>query len=396
MKQKYLRITVNLLVFVVTVLLCVFLLPRLILFFMPFVVGWVISLIANPLVKLLEKHVKIKRKAGSVIIIVLVLAIVILLMYLVVAAIVKEVIGIVNSAPDIIESFKSQLDLITSKLGGVYDKLPKDVQGLLTRVEASFTDFVTGIFSNLGKAGTDGATGFAKGFVEGFLMVIITIVSAYFFVADREELAVVIKKITPKAVYEKIIMIRDNFGKAFGGYFKAQFKIMIVITLILFIGLEIMRVDYSFVIALIIAFLDLLPVLGTGTVLGPWTVIEIFNGNYLFAVGLVALYIICQVVKQVLQPKMVGDSIGMNPLLTLFFMFVGYKFGGMAGLIIGIPVGMVLVNFYQAGVFDDVIADFKTVAADINNLRKLPDEVLEIEKEDREERENKNKENKVE
>ena len=191
-------------------------------------------------------------------------------------------------------------------------------------------------------------------------------------------------------------MIRDNFGKAFGGYFKAQFKIMIVITLILFIGLEILRVDYSFVIALIIAFLDLLPVLGTGTVLGPWTVIEIFNGNYLFAVGLVALYIICQVVKQVLQPKMVGDSIGMNPLLTLFFMFVGYKFGGMAGLIIGIPVGMVLVNFYQAGVFDDVIADFKTVAADINNLRKLPDEVLEIEKEDREEREKQNKENKGE
>jgi len=169
-------------------------------------------------------------------------------------------------------------------------------------------------------------------------------------------------------------MIRDNFSRAFGGYFKAQFKIMIVITIILFVGLELLGVSYSFIIALIIAFLDLLPVLGTGTVLGPWTVIEIFNGDYLFAVGLVALYIICQVVKQVLQPKMVGDSIGMNPLLTLFFMFVGYKFGGMIGLILGIPVGMVIVNFYKAGVFDDVIADFKTVAADINNLRKVPEE----------------------
>ena len=74
--------------------------------------------------------------------------------------------------------------------------------------------------------------------------------------------------------------------------------------------------------------------------------------------------------KQMLQPKMVGDSIGLNPLLTLFFMFVGYRFGGIFGMIIGIPVGMVLVNFYRVGIFDRLIRGFKIIANSINEYRK--------------------------
>jgi predicted PurR-regulated permease PerM len=166
-------------------------------------------------------------------------------------------------------------------------------------------------------------------------------------------------------------LIYNNFIAAFGGYFKAQFKIMLVLSVIMFVGFEILKVNYSFLFAIGIALLDVLPVFGTGAVLGPWAVIDVLSGNYIRAIGLVIIYLVCQVVKQILQPKMVGDSIGLNPLATLIFMFIGYKFYGVFGMIIGIPVGMVLVNMFKIGMFDRLIKGFKIIAHDLNEFRKF-------------------------
>jgi predicted PurR-regulated permease PerM len=139
----------------------------------------------------------------------------------------------------------------------------------------------------------------------------------------------------------------------------------------MFIGFEVLKVGYSFLIALGIALLDVLPVFGTGAVLWPWAVIDMISGNYLRAIGLVIIYLICQIVKQILQPKMVGDSIGLHPLATLIFMFIGYKLYGVFGMIIGIPIGMVLVNMYRIGMFERLIRGFKIIAHDLNEFRKF-------------------------
>ncbi|HHU73590.1 MAG TPA: AI-2E family transporter, partial [Clostridiales bacterium] len=151
----------------------------------------------------------------------------------------------------------------------------------------------------------------------------------------------------------------------------AQFKIMLVLTIVMFVGFEILRVDYSFLLALGIAFLDFLPVFGTGAILWPWAVVSMISGNYFMAVGLIVIYLICQILKQVLQPKMVGDSIGISPLATLIFMFIGYKFYGVLGMILGIPIGMVLINLYRIGMFDRIIRGFKIIIHDINEFRKF-------------------------
>jgi predicted PurR-regulated permease PerM len=95
------------------------------------------------------------------------------------------------------------------------------------------------------------------------------------------------------------------------------------------------------------------------------------TGNYVRAIGLVVIYLICQVVKQILQPKMVGDSIGLHPLTTLIFMFIGYKQYGVFGMIIGIPIGMVLVNMYRIGMFERLIKGFRIIAHDLNEFRKF-------------------------
>ncbi|HAB60162.1 MAG TPA: sporulation integral membrane protein YtvI, partial [Lachnospiraceae bacterium] len=121
------------------------------------------------------------------------------------------------------------------------------------------------------------------------------------------------------------------------------------------------------------AFLDFLPFFGTGAVLWPWAVVELVSGNYFRMVVLLIIYLICQIVRQILQPKLVGDSIGISPLETLIFMYVGYKVKGLLGIIIGIPIGMILVNFYKSGAFDGIIEDIRYITNDIVNIRRHKD-----------------------
>ncbi len=367
----YLKIVIN---FILVILLALFMflaLPRLLVFFMPFLIGWIISLVANPLVRFLEKRVKIIRKHGSAIFIVLVIVVIVAVAALLIAVIVKEARELIDDLPVIIDSIKMQIDKATQYISRFSRSLPKDARDVIDNAIASAGTSVTEYVKNINMPSMSSAGNLVGEIAEGFLMVIITILSAYFFTASRDELLEGIRKRVPGSVINYWRLIYVNFTTAFGGYFKAQFKIMLVLTVIMFIGFEILGIAYSFLLALGIAFLDVLPVFGTGAVLWPWAIIDVLSGNYIRAVGMVVIYLICQVVKQVLQPKMVGDSIGLNPLATLIFMFIGYRFYSVFGMIIGIPVGMVLVNMYRIGMFDRLIKGFKIIANDINEFRKF-------------------------
>ncbi len=367
----YIKIAVNLMIFILGLLFVIFIFPRVLEFFMPFVIGWIISMIANPLVKFLEKRVKIIRKHSSAIIIIAVIAAVVGALYALIGLIVRETAQFVNDMPNIYRNMEIQLDELSDKLKGIYVLLPAGMKRIIDNMNFNFTEYGAKLmaddnFPTISEAGT-----YAKNIIEILLMTIITILSAYFFIAERDNLSRSIKKHMPQAVIKSCTLIMDNFKTAVGGYFKAQFKIMLIITAILFVGFELLKVDYSFLLALGIAFLDFLPFFGTGAVIWPWALVEMLLGNYLKAVLLMAIYLICQIVKQVLQPKMVGDSIGINPFATLIFMFIGYRFMNVLGMIIGIPIGMILVKFYQIGMFDRVIRGFKIIIHDLNEFRKF-------------------------
>lgn len=367
----YIKILVNLLIFIFGLLFFIFILPRILAFFMPFVIGWIISIIANPLVKFLEKKVKLVRKHSSAIIIIGVIAAVVGTLYALIAFLIKEVIQFLNDIPGIYQSMEEQLKQVMERLQGVYALLPAGLKKMVDNMNFNITEYGAKLMSGNNWPSISEAGNFAMNIIELLLMTVITILSAYFFIIERENITRCVRNIMPKTVIESYNLIIDNFKKAVGGYFKAQFKIMIIILLILFVGFEIINADYSFLLATVIALLDFLPFFGTGFVLWPWALAELLLGNYLKAVILVVLYLICQIVKQVLQPKMVGDSIGVNPFATLVFMYIGYKFLKVPGMIIGIPIGMIIVKFYQIGMFDRVIKGFKIIIHDINEFRKF-------------------------
>ena len=367
----YLKIVINFMIVIIGALLLIFVLPGLLRFFMPFVIGWIIALIANPLVHFLEKRVKLHRKHSSAIILILVIGVIIAVAALIISLLVKEVRALMDDLPTITRNIKLQLDELTQAILIFSRTLPANVQAMINNLIEGVSNYASNLSRQMEPLTMSKAGNFVQNIAEGFLGLIVIILSAYFFAAGRNDISSKFRMYIPESVRSYWHLIFDNFKAAFGGYFKAQFKIMFVVTIIMFVGFEILKVGYSFLFALGIAFLDVLPVFGTGAVLWPWAIVDVLTGNYIRAVGLVIIYLICQVLKQILQPKMVGDSIGLHPLATLFFMFVGYRFYGVFGMIIGIPVGMVLVKLYRIGLFDRTIKGFKIIAKDLNEFRKF-------------------------
>ncbi len=194
--------------------------------------------------------------------------------------------------------------------------------------------------------------------------------AAYFFVADKERISRIIRMVVPKSLRERWSWIKEIFSKAVGGYFVAQFKIMGVIAAILFVGFLFLGVEFAVLWAVLISLLDFLPFLGTGTVIWPWAAFQLLTGDYYMAAGLMIIYLICLLVHQLLQPKFVGDTVGMDPLMTLFFMFIGYRVSGVFGMIIAIPVGIIFLNLYKAGAFEKMFGDIKELVEDFNRYRR--------------------------
>lgn len=367
----YIKALLNLFIAMMTIVLIFFVLPKILNFFMPFVIGWIIAMIANPIVKWLEKKVKILRKHSSVIIIVATIVLIIIILYYGIIMFSREAMGFIQDLPNLYADFDKQIQAAYSSLDGLYGMLPKDFQDMVDYLGTETSKYVTNSLSEIKMPTISEAGSLAKNVAEMFFMTIITILSAYFFIAEREILMDYVKKHTPNTIQERYSMVVNSFKKAVGGYLKAQLKITGIMMIIVFIGLEILRVDYSFLIAFLVAFIDLLPIFGTGAVFWPWALIDVLTGNYFRAIGIMIIYLLCQIIRQVLQPKLVGDSIGISPLMTLVFMFIGYKLKGVLGMILGLPVGMILVSFYHAGIFDGMIHTIKMIVDDINEFRKI-------------------------
>ncbi len=381
----YLKVTMNLFAALVAVLICIFLLPRCIWFFMPFILGWLISLIASPVVRFFEEKLKVRRKAMSAVVIVAVLAVVVLLVYLLIVKLVREGVTFINELPNIWNTILSEFNKVGANLQGVYDRMPADMQSTIDHIILEMGNYMSSMTGKMELPSFEAVGNAAKQIPDIFLAVVMCLLSAYFFVADKGYMAAAAEKFIPASVRHYLDLIRRSFRNAVGGYFKAQFKIECWIYILLVIGLMILGVDYAFLVAFGIAVLDFLPVFGTGTVMVPWAVIELLSENYRMMFGLIAIWLIGQLVRQVIQPKIVGDSIGMDAIPTLFLLYIGYRAAGVLGMILAVPIGIILVNLYEEGAFDTTRQSLRILVAGFNHFRRIrPDDMAVVEEYERE------------
>ncbi len=280
--------------------------------------------------------------------------------------------------------FASQIIPFYERLASTFNNLDSGQQGT--------------IMESISKAGssiTESATSFLQNFFlklpalvswipNAATVLVFSVLATFFISKDQEKLLEMLRKIIPEKVKYSGNRVFTDLKKALFGFVKAQFTLISITLVIVLIGLLILRVKYAITIALIAGIFDILPYLGTGTVFVPWIIYEIIMGNYGFALGLGILYTVVVVQRQLMEPKILSSSIGMNPLAqrqlmepkilsssigmnplaTLIALFVGFKLIGFLGLILGPVVLVFITTLYRANVFKDIWAYVKYGSSD--------------------------------
>ena len=368
-RRPYWQVTVSLVFSLLATAAFIIIGVKAIVFFMPFVIGWCISAIAAPVVNWLEKHFKIVKKLGSALIVVLVIGLIVLLIYLAVSRLVTEVGDLLKNIPDLYEQLANGLSQIGQSMSGLFARLPEEVRSGFQTMMSNLNEYMGDLISKIGEPTVTAAGNLAMRLPFFLVSVLVSVISAYFFTVERDEVLNWAKKVMPQAVVKRMTLVMDNLRYAVGGYFKAQFKIMGVVFLILMVGFALLKINYFALIAFLIAFLDFLPFFGTGTAMIPWALYKFLVGDYKTAILLFVIYAVTQLVRQILQPKLVADSMGMNPLVTLLLLYVGYRVSSVLGLILSVPIGMVVINMHQAGAFDYIFDDVRILVDGILRLR---------------------------
>lgn len=340
-----------------TIALALYLLPKLLVLLAPFLVAAVVVLIADPISRLLVK-LKMPKKLAALISMLLVIATVGSLLAFLVTQLVNELVTFGRNFPTFYETARIYL---VNALEDVRSKIRLLPEGYLTSLDSVFENVLVQLgqslsfmLTSLAEPLTKFAINSARNVPQIIIFVIITLLSTFFMLSDKTRIFGKLKQFMPEKLYFQAGQMKNRLFSALGGYVKAQLILMSITFVELFIGFLILRVDYAFLLALLICIIDAIPILGTGTVLIPWSIVALVMRDFRLGLGLLILYGVCLVVRQISEPKIIGDQIGLYPLVTLGAMYVGLRLFGLLGLIVGPVLAIIVQHLYDAGLFDSI------------------------------------------
>ncbi|MCQ2430010.1 MAG: sporulation integral membrane protein YtvI [Clostridia bacterium] len=188
--------------------------------------------------------------------------------------------------------------------------------------------------ARLSRTVSEGALLAVRGLPAALLFLVVLLLSCYYFTADSGRLGAAVAARIPDRLKKRLMIIREKGGWFFRRYLRAYLILGLITFGEMLAGLMLLHKPYPLLIALLIAFVDFLPVFGTGTVLLPWALVDCLTGRVPSGLGLLALYGVSLLVRQLIEPKLVGDSLGIHPLLSLAAVYAGYRLFGLPGMIL--------------------------------------------------------------
>lgn len=316
--------------------------------FLPFLLGALLALAAEPAVKLSVKQLKLPRAAAAGLGVTATLVLLTATLSVVGALAVKELGTLAKTVPDIQNTAQQGMELLEDWLTGMAQRAPDGIRPLLTRTAQDLfsgepvlmeqvTSRLPGIFTSvLGKL-PGGALSVGTGILSGFMIS-----------ARLPRLKKDIAKQLPPSWYEKYLPALRRVRSALGGWLKAQLKLSGITYLIVSAGFLLLRIRYALLLAFLVALVDAVPLLGTGTVLLPWALVSLLQGDHLQSIGLICIYGAAMLVRTVLEPRLVGKHLGLDPLVTLIFLYLGYRFWGIFGMVIAPMLATAAKSFTEA------------------------------------------------
>ena len=329
--------------------------------FLPFILGYVFSMLVNPLADKLQRRLKLPRGVSAVLVLVLTLGIIGGIVTGIIWKIIDEIRNLYIQFPAIYESWKISFESLSVKWSDIYVSLPENLQNIINNLVRAVQDKASGLVNRYSSTMMTHAGNFAKMLQNIVISFIVFILSSFFMVSDARKVRNAVSKVIGKNIVERLHEIKVQLQKYLGGYVKAQCIIMLIATVIIFIGLTILGVEYALLIAVVTALIDALPFFGSGAVLLPWSLISFINSDIKTGIGLLIIYLVIMFTRQMIEPKIVSKNIGMNPILTLMAMYVGYRTFSLGGMIVGPLLLMTVISLYNAHVFDGAIKILKDI-----------------------------------
>ena len=311
----------------------------------PLLVAWIIVAILHRLIGHLSIKLKVNRKIIAVIILVLTYVVAILILFFIGTKLFGAIKDIFVNFPIIYTQD------IEPYLVNIFNNIQKDLADLDPGLVATVGEFSSSLLSTLAGGVSSVSvwvvglvSNFAKSLPGTFIRVLVSIIASIFMAIEYQEINEFISRQFSKKVRVIALDIKTYIINILWGYVKSYSIILLVTFTELAIGFTIFGMGNSILIALIIAVFDILPILGTGTVMIPWIIVTLIQQNYVFAIQLSVIYVIVTIVRNIIEPKIVGAQVGLPPLIILISVFVGAQLFGVLGLF-GLPMLLSLLNY---------------------------------------------------
>ena len=328
----------------------------LVVYLLPFVLSWVLSLCLTPPAERIAQRLHCSPKICSILLFTAVLCLMVLLIGASASRLLRELQGLLTR---LLERGDLSEILVAGNgdyWGAAFSKMKlferfvgsQGGSAFRTRFNQMVGNALTDVIASVSAEIPRVAARIISGMPSVLLFIGVTVIAGFYFCVDRHGIENALLTLLPKGIRERIPAWGRGIKQVTFRYLRAYLWLLLLTFSELFIGFCILRVEYAFLLAALIAVVDLLPILGVGTVLIPWAVVELINRNVRLGIGLLILYGTVSVLHQVLEPKLVGKSLGLHPLLTLMAGYVGYRSFGFLGMAMAPFVALLCKSLLRA------------------------------------------------
>ncbi|MBC8536997.1 sporulation integral membrane protein YtvI [Feifania hominis] len=338
-----LHFIINIVFFAVVAALC-YLALRLFALCVPFLIAFLIASLIEPVVGFLCRRLRLRRR--SVVSFLCVFALLGLIgwgLWALVSRLLYELNSLAAVLPEFVASFTERCTGYWESLKRSFGALPDGMSGLVSSAVSSLVERLPGLAVDLSVWALGFATAFASGLPGALIVSVVTVVAAIFISGDLHRIKAFVYLQIPDRLRTVLFETREFLFSTVFRMLRAYALIITLTFVELSVGFAIIGVRYPIVFGLVVALIDILPVLGVGTVLIPWAVGALFAGEYALAMSLALLYLVITGVRQMVEPNIVGRQIGLDPLVSLICFYVGWKTLGFAGIFL-FPVAFLLLK----------------------------------------------------
>lgn len=313
---------------------------------LPFLLGLLFAMLLNRPVTFLREKIRLHRGIGTFLVMILTLGVLGTALFFLGRTLYYEAVGLVN-----------WLILWSKELPTLYDRfmfwadnlnLPFETGSVVTMGIQQLAGSAPSLLRTLATFLGNMVIALPSFFTNAVVFFIVFLLSTFFFCKDKDVIMPALQKLFPPKVHDWVSNLRNTAVFTALSYIKAYAILMSITACELLIGFSIIGVEYALLLALLVSLIDVLPILGVGTVLIPWGVYSLIVADYRAGIGMLLLYVIIWVIRQILEPKIVSDQIGMHPLLTLFAMYIGLKAVGFWGMLLFPMTLLIFIKTRQA------------------------------------------------